>query len=253
MIHLEAARRAALLSWFQPERPAAGLIGAHVQQTGHGVWWADRWPDPRLVIVRTGLNYALRGDPAAFPTHAPIPIEGFIDPNPAFLPVLEQSYGEVYRWPRVLFQLDTPPVDRAVRGNATLRCLTAADAGAVARLAPDLTWIAETWDGPAGLAASGYAWGAFIDGVLASVACSFFVGETYEDIGVVTEAAYRGRGYSSACSAALCREIQGRGRTPTWSTSPDNLASIGVAEKLGFRFVGPSELYVIGFPPPAPT
>lgn len=251
MIRLEAAQRTARRSWFQPERPAAGLIGPHVQQTGHGVWWADRWPDPRLVIAQAGLNYALRGEPAAFPAQAPAPIEGFIDPDPAFLPVLEQTCGKVYRWPRVLFQLDTPPLALPLAANVVIRRLTSADAGAVARLAPDLTWIAETWDGPAGLAAGGYAWGAWVDGELISVACSFFVGEIYEEVGVVTEAAYRARGCSSACSAALCRDIQRRGHIPTWSTSPDNLGSIRVAEKLGFRFTGDGELYVVGFAPPA--
>ncbi|MCC6166058.1 MAG: GNAT family N-acetyltransferase [Caldilineaceae bacterium] len=251
MIQLKAAQRAALRSWFQPERPAAALVGPHVQQTGHGVWWADRWPDPRLVIARTGANYALRGDPATLLAHVPVPIEGFIDPDPAFVSILEQVYGKVYRWPRVLFRLDTPPLASPIAANATIRRLTSVDAGAVAQLAPDLTWIAETWDGPAGLAAGGYAWGAFINGRLASVACSALVGETYEEAGVVTEAAYRGRGYSAACSVALCREIQARGHIPAWSTSPDNLGSIRVAEKLGFRFTGDGELYVIGFAPPA--
>jgi RimJ/RimL family protein N-acetyltransferase len=251
MIRLQDNQCAALAGWFQPERSGGGLVAPHARLTGHGAWWVDRWPDPRLVMAATGVNYVLRGDPAAFPLHAPPALEGFIDASPAFLPVLQQAYREVYRWPRVLFQLDGAPPAHSIAAGAILRPLIPADAGLLARLAPDTAWIAETWGGAAGLAASGYAWGAFVDGVLVSVANSFFVGETCEDVGVVTEAPYRGRGYSSACSAALCREIQARGHTPTWGTSPDNVGSIRVAEKLGFRFVGAGELYVIGFPPPA--
>jgi hypothetical protein len=41
---------------------------------------------------------------------------------------------------------------------------------------------------------SGYAWGAFVHAQLAAVACSFFVGSLYEEVGVVTEAAHRGQG-----------------------------------------------------------
>jgi RimJ/RimL family protein N-acetyltransferase len=55
---------------------------------------------------------------------------------------------------------------------------------------------------------------------------------------------------SVACAGALCLDIQNRGRIPSWGTSPDNRASLRVAEKLGFSFRRRDYLYVIGIPVP---
>jgi RimJ/RimL family protein N-acetyltransferase len=85
-----------------------------------------------------------------------------------------------------------------------------------------------------------------VDGVLASVACTFFLAEEYEDVGVVTEPAYRGVGLSTACTYELCLDIFARGRRPTWATSPDNRGSWRVAEKLGFVHLRDDWLYVAG-------
>lgn len=248
MIVLDPTQCATLRHWFEPETPGAGAIGPHCLITGHGRWMADRRSDPRLILAGVGDNFALRGDPAAFPTGDPPPLMGFVDAGPAFQPVLEQAYGEVYHWSRLLYRLDRAPQDSPIVTDALIRPLQGADADQIAGFAPDTAWISNTWEGPAGLAGSGYAWGAFVGGVLASLACSFFVGETVEDVGVVTEAPYRGRGLNTACCVAMCLDIQSRGHTPTWSTSPDNGASIRVAEKLGFTFAGPSHLYIVNMP-----
>ncbi|MBK8047554.1 MAG: GNAT family N-acetyltransferase [Anaerolineales bacterium] len=92
--------------------------------------------------------------------------------------------------------------------------------------------------------------GAFVNGELAAVASSFFVGSSYEDIGVVTAPDFRGRGLSPACVQALCRDIRTRGRQPCWSTSPDNLPSLRVAEKQGFQVARHDVLYVAGIETP---
>ncbi len=119
--------------------------------------------------------------------------------------------------------------------GASIRRLQPGDEAAITGLSAEFAWIARTWGGPAGLAASHHGWGAFLNGQLVAIACSFHVGEHYEDIGVVTESTHRGRGLSTACAAALCGEIERRGRQASWSTSLDNPASLRVAEKLGFR------------------
>jgi predicted GNAT family acetyltransferase len=95
--------------------------------------------------------------------------------------------------------------------------------------------------------------GAFRSGRLAAVACSFFAGVRYEDIGVVTQPAERGQGLGMACAGALCAAIQGRGRQPSWSTSPDNTASLRVAEKLGFVLQRRDRLLVVGKSLPEPA
>lgn len=113
-----------------------------------------------------------------------------------------------------------------------------------------MTWISNTWGGPAGLATSGHARGAFVDGRLMSVACAFYVGERYEEIGVVAEPDHRGRGLSAGSTAALGEDIRARGRSPSWTTSPDNAASLRVAEKLGFLRHHEDHLHVCGLPVP---
>jgi RimJ/RimL family protein N-acetyltransferase len=126
-----------------------------------------------------------------------------------------------------------------------VRPLRPDDADAVERIDPSLLWIAKTWGGPAALAASGYAWGAFVLGRLVSVACTFFVGSRYEDIGVVTAPNLQRRNLSTMCVTALCVDILARGRRPCWSTTADNLASRRVAEKSGFRWARDGTMYVV--------
>ena len=72
------------------------------------------------------------------------------------------------------------------------------------------------------------------------------MGQTYEDIGVVTIAKYQRQGLSTACTAALCRDVRARGHQPVWETSPDNTASLRVAEKLGFQVDRKDVLYALG-------
>lgn len=130
-------------------------------------------------------------------------------------------------------------------GGPSGAVLVATDAAALAGLHPSIGWLHLTWGGPAGLAASGRAWAAFDGADVVSVAATFFVGARHEEIGVVTDPAHRGRGLSTACTAALVRDIRARGRRPSWTTSPDNTASLGVAARLGFAHVRDDVLYAV--------
>ncbi len=133
-----------------------------------------------------------------------------------------------------------------------VRRLGPADVDGLARLSPESSWIAATWGGPAGLAAAGVARGAFAGNRPVSVAVPFFVGEAHEDIGVVTEPEYRGRGLSTACAAAVVADIRAHGRRPTWATSPDNIGSLRVAARLGFTPVRTDVLYAVRTAIPTP-
>lgn len=248
MIELTRDQLASLSAWFVPERPA--LMALHVLNSGYGACWADRWPEPRALLVTLGSICSLLGDPAAL---APADLRraaGLIYFPPPFLPLVQAAFPELRAIDRVFFELDRQPIATPTAGVA-IRRLQQRDATHLANLSPDCAFISATWGGPVGLAASGYAWGAFIHGTLAAVACTFFLGNQTEDVGVATEHAYRGQGLASAVTARLCQDILRRGRLPTWTTSTDNPASIRVAEKLSFAPAGSELLYVLG-PPAVP-
>ncbi|MGD9527961.1 GNAT family N-acetyltransferase [Pseudonocardia sp.] len=236
---------AALRSWFSPERPGP-LLHAHVVATGHGRCRVDRPAGPRLVHAEVAGNHALRGDPDLLDGFPPDELTGFVEAPPEFLPALRALDPGVAVWDRIVAVLpDGADAAGATGTRAPVRRLSADDASALAALDPALVWISDTWGGPAGLAGTGRAWGAFDGGGLVSVAVPFWVGEDHEDIGVVTEAGYRGRGLSTACAAAVVADIRARGHRPTWTTSPDNAGSRAVADRLGFVRVREDMLYAV--------
>ena len=60
---------------------------------------------------------------------------------------------------------------------------------------------------------------------------------SYADIGVATDEAWRGMGFASAAASIVARRVQERGLTPVWSAGEDNIVSLRVAAKLGFKEV----------------
>lgn len=243
---------ATLRPWFVPERPGP-LTHPHLVATGVGRCRVDRLADPRLVHSEVSGNHALRGDPdvveeAFVAAGRAGELTGFVEAPAPFLPALRAVDPDVGVWDRIVAAL--PDTADAVGPPVPVRRLGAGDAGALAALDPALVWISDTWGGPAGLAAAGRAWAAFDGAALASVAVPFWVGEAHEDIGVVTEAAHRGRGLSTACAAAVVADIRARGHRPTWTTSPDNTGSRAVADRLGFVRVREDVLYAVRTPIP---
>jgi len=151
-------------------------------------------------------------------------------------PILQRTDPSLARWQRLI---DVLPGGIDVRseqqpGAFRLRRLTIADLPAVQQLDADLSWVAATWGGPAGLACSGRAWAILQGDRAVGVAAPFFSGQRYEDIGVVTEPELRGRGFARSCTAALIGDIRSRGRTPSWTTSADNAPSRAIATRMGF-------------------
>ena len=237
-----------------PERPGP-MIAQHLLGTGNGSCLADRWPGPRALAVETGGNWALAGDPAAFdPAAVAGRVAGFVEAPAGFEPLLRTAARELHEWPRVIFTLEgagDPPPGRD--GAPRVRRLGPGDAGPLAGLGSETDWVASTWGGPGGLAASGTGWGAFDGRRLVAVACPFFVGQRYEDLAVATEPGFRGLGLSPACAWAVCQDVRRRGRVPSWTTSPDNTASLRVAAKLGFRRQRRDRLLVVDAPVPEPA
>lgn len=254
MLSLSVEQSAELRGWFLPDRPGP-LVGLHVLKTGHGMCLVDRWPAPRVVLVGTEGTCVLVGEPdvlAPGDLRAHI-LVGSIEAPERFEGLLHAAFPVVNDWQRVVLDLSTRPAQVDPPVGVIVRILGPADAADIASLDPELAWIAGTWGGPVGLAAGGFAWGAFAHDRLVAVACSFFVGEHYEDIGVVTLAAYRRLGLSTACAGGLCRDIQSRGRRPSWTTPTDNRPGLRVAQKLGFVMQRRHRLHLIGQSAPVPA
>lgn len=250
MLPLPPVQYRLLRPWFGRERPGP-LVYPHVASTGHGQCRVDRWPDPRTVLAEVGGNYSLRGDPDHL-TDSAEPIKGFVDAPERFWPALRRLDPGAQRWPRMIFELPREPAT-VNAPDAAVHPLRGADTDALAGLSEDIGWIAATLGGPARLASSALGWGAFVEGRLASVAVPFYLGERYTDIGVVTEPAFRGRGLSTACAAGVIGDVRRAGRTPSWSTNPDNAASLAVARRLGYRLVREDLLYAVRTPVPGPN
>ncbi len=229
----------ACASWFAPDRPGPAIY-QHGLHAGVGRVRADRWPDPRAVLAELpGGNVALRGDPDAADLTG---VAGLVEAPPEWLPALRAVAPATRVVLRVIAELpDTADVPEP--SGVTL--LAASHAAALARLEPSLSWIHDSWGGAARLAAAGLARAAVADGRVVAVAVPFYVSDTYEDIGVVTVEGFRGRGLSTACAAALVADIRGRGRRPSWSTTPDNAASLAVAARLGFVHHRDDVLYAV--------
>ena len=206
MVLLTPEQALTLREWFLPDQPGP-LAGLHILNSGNGACFVDRWPEPRTVLAGTGGNYTLLGDPRALrPADLQPHVRGYLNTTEALVPLLVSAFPDAKPWARVILARHASSKSIAI-GEHDVRRLGPRDAHYVAQLGADSAWISMTWGGPSGLASSGYAWGAFAAGRLVSVACTFFLGQTLEDIGVVTEPDFRGQGLSAACASALCRDI----------------------------------------------
>src|SRR5688500_13821277 len=111
-----------------------------------GHWWADRWPDPRTVVVDAGGNYLVRGEPSAVRAADLRPrIQGFVDAPREFEPLLRTLSDRFTVWERIVYVLDGPPNqtprEPVTPDGVTVRALTESDGPLLAALEPDLTWI----------------------------------------------------------------------------------------------------------------
>jgi hypothetical protein len=85
---------------------------------------------------------------------------------------------------------------------------------------------------------------AIVSGRVVSTAHTSARTDRHAEIGVFTMEEWRGRGFVTAAASIVAQRIQEAEQTPTWSTGEDNLASLRVAQKLGFTEVA-RRTYVI--------
>ena len=84
----------------------------------------------------------------------------------------------------------------------------------------------------------GIAAGAVVDGNIVAIAHTYAETELHADIGVSTIETWRKNGFATAAASLVAQAIQARGKVPAWSCGEDNIASLRVAQKLGFTEVG---------------
>lgn len=94
--------------------------------------------------------------------------------------------------------------------------------------------------------ARGTVWTAWLDGAPASFAYAPWQSARWFDVSVDTLPAARQLGLATVVAAAMIRDERARGREPVWGADDGNLASLRLAERLGFTpvdaiFVAPGE------------
>jgi len=91
------------------------------------------------------------------------------------------------------------------------------------------------------MAEGGYCAGVYADGIL--VSCTDgptmpYMEERIQHTGINTLPAYRGRGYAKTACIAAAKNILEQGKVPEWSCGHENVASLRLAEKVGFVKLG---------------
>jgi RimJ/RimL family protein N-acetyltransferase len=77
---------------------------------------------------------------------------------------------------------------------------------------------------------------AIVSGRVVSTAFTSAFSDRFADVGIRTLEAYRNRGYATAAACAVIQQVQQSDRVPVWATYENNLPSLAVAQRLGFRY-----------------
>ena len=121
-------------------------------------------------------------------------------------------FGPAFKFPEQLGQ--SPNVVRIRRSNSHL-------------LEPEFAWLVPEAD------SGGVCLAVIADGIAVSACWSSRSGERVCEAGVETLSGHRRRGYATAVVRGWASEVRRRGRTPLYSTSWNNTASLRIAERLG--------------------
>ena len=142
-------------------------------------------------------------------------------------------YGDVYH--ALLKPVHSYP-------NASVRLLTPEDVTHLARAPAEVQ--GNGYKTHEAMVTEGIAAGAIVENNIVAIAHTYAENDLHADIGVSTIETWREKGFATAAASLVAREIQARGKVPVWSCGEANIASLRVAEKLGFTEVG-RRTYVI--------
>ena len=130
--------------------------------------------------------------------------------------------------------------------NAAVRLLTLEDVKHLAKAPTEVQ--GNGYNTHEAMVTEGIAAGAIMDSNIVAIAHTYAETDLHADIGVSTVEAWRKNGFATAAASLVAQEIQTRGKVPAWSCGEDNIASLRVAQKLGFTEVG-RRTYVIPISP----
>ena len=142
-------------------------------------------------------------------------------------------YGDVYH---ALLE----PVHRYT--NRAVRLLTSEDVASLAKARTEVQ--GNGYKTHEAMLTDGIAAGAVVENNIVAIAHTYAENDLHADIGVSTIEVWREKGFATVAASLVAQEIQARGKVPVWSCGEDNIASLRVAEKLGFTEVG-RRTYVI--------
>lgn len=203
------------------DQPGSTIIAHDARKPGQFI---NLWPvgQRAVLYVAPAMSAEIRALAAAHPDR-PLSGDDFV-----------RAWGgdHVHREPMRVWLLDaaqfrpvTPPEPY------TVRAFTGDDAAAfvafTARCTPDERAEAEIAHD------QGEAWGVF-DGERVVAGASTFPWRGFEDIGVMTDPDYRGRGLGRAAVSAVCTTLLARDAIPVYRHDLRNRASQRVAQALGF-------------------
>jgi GNAT superfamily N-acetyltransferase len=139
-----------------------------------------------------------------------------------------------------------PPIPPAVPGMALLTITPEVLApGALAYGDYVLAEIRSMWPSEPRFHHYGFGTVAVVEGQIICWCTAEYVSPTACGIGIATSPRYGRRGVATATAAHVLQEARARGITACWECARDNLPSVRVAEKLGFRLQS-EETYWIG-------
>jgi GNAT superfamily N-acetyltransferase len=159
---------------------------------------------------------------------------------PALGKIIQAARGDQVRYLEDVAHVLTRPV-KVYRQDAVRR-LTLADLDLLESTPLELR--TGLWHNPRQLLTEGVICSAVVSGEIVATALVTACTDTYAEIGVYTREDHRRRGYATAAASLVAQAAQERGTIPMWGTGSHNVASLRVAQKLGFKEVS-RRTYVI--------
>lgn len=112
-----------------------------------------------------------------------------------------------------------------------------------------LEWILSFWPTTGDFLEKGLGYVALAEtGRIVSLCITVFDADQYYELGTATDEAYRRRGLSSAAAGACVDDCLAQNREPIWHCWADNIASVRVARKIGFRIERTYEVLRLAVP-----